>query len=304
METDIAKSFECSKIVPEVTITSLRDFVCCVESLSKYWRDVARRRSANEEIVGEKFPGEIVPWFRGVSDSRYMLEPGLLRDCSLACGTKYVNRGQIKQLESYMLWRFKAAGLPFAGLTRSSDIDWLFLMQHHGLPTRLLDWSKNALIALYFAVGKHDKKHTEAAVWAIDPRRLNEACQLGRSITFPHSKQQRKIEDYCLLRYAETDPTYPIPLIPNHVSTRLSAQHSRFTFHSDRRGSLNRFATDLFAVDRSWYLVKIVIGPSHQPAILRALRLFGVTQTDIMPGLDSLATEVLQRITFGVDDLG
>lgn len=304
MENNIAKIFAYSQTVPEINVTSLGDFVDCVEWLSRYWRDIARRRSANQEIVGQKFPGEIVPWFRGVTNSEYRLEPGLLRDCSLACGTKDVSREQIKQLEAYMLWRFKAAGLPFAGLTRSSDIDWLFLMQHHGLPTRLLDWSKNALIALYFAVRKHDRKHTEAAVWAIDPRRLNEACQLGRSITFPHSKQQRKIEDYCSLRYAETDPTYPIPLIPNHVSTRLSAQHSRFTFHTDRRGSLNRFAIDFHAIDRSWYLAKIVIDQSHQPAILRALRLFGITQTDIMPGLDSLATEVLQRMTLGIDDLG
>lgn len=304
MEVNIAQSFEYSKTVPEIMVTSLGDFVSCVESLSKYWRDIARRRSANGAIVGEKFPGELVPWFRGVTDSNYRLEPGLLRDCCLAGGTKYVSREQIKQLEAYMLWRFKAAGLPFAGLTRSSDIDWLFLMQHHGLPTRLLDWSKNALIALYFAVREHDEKCTEAAVWALDPRRLNEACQLGRSITFPHGEQQRKIEDYCSLRYAETDPTYPIPLIPNHVSARLSAQHSRFTFHTDRRGSLNRFATDFHALDRSWYLVKIVIGPTHQPGILRALRLVGITQTDIMPGLDSLATEVLQRITLGIDDLG
>lgn len=302
MDANISKSLERSKTIPEVAVTSLAHFIDSVESLSKHWREVAKRRFAEGRIVGEKFPGEIVPWFRGVSDSQYALEPGLLRDRLSIAGGNLFTRDQIRQVEAYMLRRFKAAGLPFTRVPTGSEIDWLFLMQHHGLPTRLLDWSKNALIGLYFAVRKHEKKQNEVAVWVLDPRRLNEACQLGRSITFPHTDQQRKVEEYCSLQYSDNDPTYPIPLIPEHVSSRLVAQHSRFTLHTERRCSLFQFATDLHAIDHTWYLAKILVRPSCQASIVRALRLTGIAEIEIMPGLDSLATDILQRITFGATD--
>src|SRR5215207_7880157 len=119
MDANISKSLERSKTIPEITVTSLGQFIDCVESVSKHWREVAKRRLAEGRIVGEKFPGEIVPWFRGVSDSQYALEPGLLRDrLSIVCGDLFT-RDQIRQVEAYMQRRFKAAGLPFTGVPRS-----------------------------------------------------------------------------------------------------------------------------------------------------------------------------------------
>jgi hypothetical protein len=51
--------------------------------------------------------------------------------------------------------------------------EWYFLMQHSGAPTRLLDWTEGALIALYFAV-RNKLDATDAAVWVLDPWSLNE----------------------------------------------------------------------------------------------------------------------------------
>lgn len=45
-------------------------------------------------------------------------------------------------------------------------------MQHYGVPTRLLDWSENPLVALYFAVENKDKE-TDAAIWMLRPNKLN-----------------------------------------------------------------------------------------------------------------------------------
>ena len=51
--------------------------------------------------------------------------------------------------------------------------EWYFLMQHSGAPTRLLDWTEGALIALYFAV-RNKLDETDAAVWVLNPWSLNE----------------------------------------------------------------------------------------------------------------------------------
>ncbi|HEY0377200.1 MAG TPA: FRG domain-containing protein [Pyrinomonadaceae bacterium] len=291
--------------IPEQIVTSLSEFVNYIEQIAKAWREAAKSRMQTGQLPGERFPGEIVPWFRGSTDAKYPLEPSLLR--SEPPINKYnKDRTQIKQVEEYMLRRFRAAGRPFANISDESTIDWVFLMQHHGLPTRLLDWSKNALTALYFAIRKHkqrEKEATNAAVWVLDPRRLNEACQLGRSIADPRDEQQNRIREYYSLAEADRDPSYPIPLIPMHVSPRLAVQHSRFTFHTDKRGGLKKFAEDASRIDCCWYLFKLIIPWSEQPQILRALRLVGITQPEITPGLDSLATEILQRMTLGVDDL-
>jgi hypothetical protein len=286
--------------VPEDTIRSLGDFVNRIEQIAGNWREVAQKRLQEQHPEGERFPGEIVPWFRGITNSAYHLEPSLLREDKIL--SIYNNdRDQIKQVEKYLLSRFRAVGRQFVKIPNNST-DWIYLMQHHGLPTRLLDWSKNALTALYFAIRKRKPK-TDAAVWILDPRRLSEACGLGRSIIDPVRERNTQVREYFLLTEEVKDTAYPIPLIPPNISERLVAQHSRFTFHTDKRGGLERFAAETHHKDDCWYLRKLIIPSSVHPEILRALRLVGITQPGITPDLDSLAIDILQRIALGIDDL-
>ena len=54
-----------------------------------------------------------------------------------------------------------------------AGISWLTLMQHYGLPTRLLDWSESPLVALYFALSSDEDAKADAAVWVLNPMKLN-----------------------------------------------------------------------------------------------------------------------------------
>ena len=219
--------------IPQETITSLAAYIEAVEKIASQWRNRTKERREVGKVPGGRFPGEMVPWFRGTTSYRYPLEPTLLRDDELL--NEYnQDQDDIRVLEKYLLRRFQFGGRrEFSQLKVESEIDWVFLMQHHGLPTRLLDWSKNALTALYFAIRKQKAKE-DAVVWIIDPRRLNEACDLGRDIAFRDPKSQNDLlEEYFYLGPGASEHAYPIPVIPPPLlSERLAAQQSRFTYHT------------------------------------------------------------------------
>src|ERR1700746_2920443 len=209
-----APAVECD--IPTIQIKSVGDFVDQVELTAEEWRKDARDRLDQSE---EPFPGESVPWFRGVSNKDYALEPTLLRSNDPVLSTYNQNRDTLLWLEGYMLSRFRAGGQRLVEMIPKSHLDWVFLMQHHGLPTRLLDWSKNALTALYFAVRK--QRDNEAAVFVLDPRTLSEKCGLGRSIADPMDRviRDRYIDEYLNLSFSSgVRDRYPIPLIPPEIS--------------------------------------------------------------------------------------
>lgn len=90
--------------------------------------------------------------FRGVANSDYKLIP------SIARGTQEGVSGDVESIERNMLSEFKRLTLPILKSCPSSDFEWLFLAQHYGLPTRLLDWTTNPMVALFFAVESEDDK--------------------------------------------------------------------------------------------------------------------------------------------------
>jgi hypothetical protein len=85
-------------------------------------------------------------WFRGCGRSDYKLLPTLYRHPSLSTLEEYA------KLEQDLMTRFRQRSLPFHNRSLQDDWDTLFFMQHYGIPTRLLDWTENPFIALYFAV--------------------------------------------------------------------------------------------------------------------------------------------------------
>jgi type I restriction enzyme M protein len=83
-------------------------------------------------------------YFRGVSNKDYRLVPAVGRE-------KEIKQNSLINIESGMLKQFKLRAIPFLNYHPKNDWEWLMLGQHHGMPTRLLDWTANPLVALYFA---------------------------------------------------------------------------------------------------------------------------------------------------------
>src|SRR5262249_39579679 len=107
-------------------------------------------------------------WFRGQRSADWPLLPSLLRP---------PNRSNT---ETILIKRFKQHAAPFLSSDRLEEWEWLFLMQHYGVPTRLLDWTESPLVALYFAV-EESNDPTSSAVWCVYPHELNKISNVNLS---------------------------------------------------------------------------------------------------------------------------
>jgi hypothetical protein len=143
---------------------------------------------------------------------------------------------------------------------RTEDIwEALTLAQHHGLPTRLLDWTLNPLAALYFALAREYR--CEAAVYACNPE------------YFVHGDLVRKKDPFSL--------TESIALAPKHISSRIRAQAGVFTVQPDPTVPFEHMT-----------MIQIRIKDTARAKLREVLFKYGINAKTLFPDLDGLAAWV------------
>jgi hypothetical protein len=100
--------------------------------------------------------------FRGQSQEKWPLLPTLFRDKPID-GLRRI--GGFKSLQARILDLFKSRAYPFLSVVPQTELDWLVLAQHHRCPTRLLDWTGNPLVGLFFASENDDDD--DGVLWPI-----------------------------------------------------------------------------------------------------------------------------------------
>ncbi len=106
-------------------------------------------------------------WYRGQANYRWSLQSQVAR-----------NRGFLES-ELDMLKQFRQDASPRVRERPLSTWEWIFLAQHYGLPTRLLDWTENPMIGLYFAAQDDqagENEPVDGTLFELDPARLNRAA--------------------------------------------------------------------------------------------------------------------------------
>ena len=188
--------------------------------------------------------------WRGVSNADYLLLPKVARDWVL--GPKRLLVSELSLME-----QFKVRALPHVTVRPANDWEWVALAQHHGLPTRLLDWTRNPLVALYFACqGAHDQ---DGAVYFA--KRANEIDTT--IITSPFSVAEERAWS------------------GSHIDLRMVVQDGLFTVSPD--------PTVPFS---SGIKLRATIKASSKQSLRHLLETFGVHNSALFPGLASVAKYV------------
>ncbi|MDH5346286.1 MAG: FRG domain-containing protein [Nitrospira sp.] len=220
-------------------------------------------------------------WFRGHGDADWALMPGWQR-----IGTSSKGLGEDWYNEGTLLRDFSLRAPRYLHAVPSNSWEWSFLMQHYGLPTRLLDWSESALIGLYFAL-RDNKGTCDAAVWVLNPWWLNKQS-LGK-YEIP-SAGDPLLADWAPRWEGHIKGVLPVAIKPVHATVRISVQRGFFTIHGTERHALERLSRRR-REDRP-QLIKLTIPKQFVEEMKRDLSIAGITETVIFPELDGLCREI------------
>jgi len=193
--------------------------------------------------------------FRGHSDARFRLIPSVGR-------AAHTSRSRAKYEESlFDIFCREARGY----LTDLPNDPWerLALAQHHGLPTRLLDWTYNPLVALYFAVATHPG--VDAHVWALHAvMKASDAIREGSPFAIKK----------------------PVKYYPSIVTNRIRAQEGLFVACVELESPLDE---DLRS---DWRIECHLVPADRKEKILYELFRLGIHVSSLFPDVDGLAARL------------
>ncbi|QDT15228.1 FRG domain-containing protein [Alienimonas californiensis] len=211
----------------------------------------------------------VAQWFfRGHSEQEFRLVPSLFRVA------EHNPMSDIGSIESYLMGCFKREAPAYLKSPPPLDdeLGWLTIAQHHGVPTRLLDWSTNPLVALYFAVEQSPDQ--DGNVWCLGAHSTHNCLPAST-----HTDQRSTVRNSGLI------------VFPRHLSPRVTNQSGCFTNHRTNKPA------DEADWDDYCRFTKITIPAGKKKQVLSELFDLGIHGAFIWPDLGGLADRLRYEVT-------
>lgn len=190
--------------------------------------------------------------YRGHANIIWQLVPSLGRD-------QHTSKS-IKKYESSLFDIFCREARGLSKDTPTDEWEWLSLAQHHGLPTRFIDFTNNPLVALYFAVTSNPK---------------NDAQFIALNAQTKASKTVRDSSPFNISK--------PVKYLPNTVTQRIRAQEGLFIVTPNPEKTLDT------VLRSDWNILKFTIDADRKASIRYDLFRMGIHASTLFPDIDGLA---------------
>jgi hypothetical protein len=242
------------------------------------WVDLQEKLFHN--IYDEKIDRYRSPFiYRGMNDARKTLKTSLAR-----------LGGPYQKLERHLLRNFKKYAHTNV-LSGQSNWNWLALAQHHGLPSRLLDWTYSPYVALHFALNELQQFGQDGVIWVLNyvklnqflPEKLKAVIQQEQSNTFTAEMLDGVCRTLDELDNLNDDP-FLLFLEPPSLDNRIVNQFALFSLLSDAT-----VLVDDWLEEHDLYFERVIIPAELKWEIRDKLDQANITERVLFPGLDGLS---------------